>query len=245
MTTTNEMIYKTLRTKADKPAKFAETLREMGYEVENTYQSFDGAKTYDRNYWAVNGLEVNKYGGETAQLSLGRGQYVDRFDNIRKIDFVDYFAKDGERREKRERMAAHDSIDQKHEYWVQTETYYVDEDGEEHRWGRWNWTKKTRRHHHHRTIDRNCVIDEYKALKRKAEARGHCWYEDEDDHEIKFAERMLADAEARVEKLWKELERAEAEVERRKQEVQRQVDRKAEGRGELDAWLKARGVRAA
>lgn len=242
MTTTNEMIYKTLRTKADKPAKFAATLREMGYEVENTYQSIDGT-TYDRNYWAVNGLEVNKYGSETAQLSLGRGQYVERFDNIKKIDFVDYFAKDGERREKRKRMGAHDDIEQRHEYWVQTETYYVDEDGEEHRWGRWNWDKKTRRRHHHNTIDRNHVIDEYKALKHKAEARGYFWYEN--DHKIKFAERMLADAEARVAKLWKELEAAEREVERRKRAVQREIDKKAEGADELHKWLVAKGIRAA
>ena len=242
MTTTNEMIFKTLKTKADKPAKFAEQLREMGYEVENEEWNYKHTERRPRTYWAVNDLEVSKWEGETAQLSLGRGQYVEKFENIKKIDFVDYFDKLEARKGKHERMNACDAIEQRHEYWKNERTVYVGEDGKEHRWYERGCKKQVRRYRHHRTIDINHTVEEYKGLKRKADARGY-WHSNEADAEIKWAEKYLADAEARVEKLWKQLEEAEREVERRKEGVKKEIAKKAEGQGELDAWLKAKGIR--
>ena len=236
MTTTNEMIFKTLKTKADKPARFKEQLEELGYDVK--------VEKYD-NYWSVNGLAVSKWEGETAQLNLGRGQYVEKFENIKKVDFVGYFEKLDARNAKRERMNAHDGIGQEHEYWKDEREFYIADDGTEYRWYKYGCKKVTRRFRHHRTIDRNYTVEEYRGLKRKADAAGWGYWrsEGETDYEIRFAEKMLASAEARVEKLWKELEAAEREVEDRKRRVQKEIDRKAEGGRELDAWLKAKGIR--
>lgn len=232
----NDMIFKTLKTKADKPAKYVEQLRELGYEVENSWLNSAG-NTYKRDYWSVNGLEVDKYEGETAQLALGRGQYVNRFDHIKRIDFVDYFAKLDERIAKAERMYAHDEIEQRHAYRVETFTKWVPANGR-----RYGKRVKLNRHIHN-IVDVNHVVNEYKMMKRKADASGWGWYENKKDYEIEFAKSMLSDAEKRVEKLWKELEEAEKEVERRKQRVREEIDRKAQGIDELDAWLKARGIR--
>lgn len=239
MKTMNEMIFATLKTKADKPAKYADQLREAGYEVENHHFDADGNMLWERDYWAVNDLEVYKYDGQVAQLWLGRGNYVEKFENIKKIDFVDFFEKDAEREEKFKRMTAHNSIEQRHEYWTGIKRIRV-QDGPK----PWNWHYRKERQRHHRIADINHVIDEYKALKRKADAVG-CWYRAEADAEIEYAKKAVADAEARVEKLRKQLEKALADVEHRKKNVQKEIDKKAEGQRELDEWLKARGVRAA
>lgn len=237
--TTNEMIFATLKTKAEKPAKYAEQLRELGYEVENTRLSADGVNRYERNYWAVNGLEVNKYEGVTAQLSLGRGQYVEKFENIKRIDFVGYFAKLDERKAKAERVWAHDGISDVRNYYVNTETKYVDENGHKWNWPRYRTTEVTRKVRTHRYTSCNYTINEYKELKRKAEAAN---WRGLRGAEIKYAEDNVARAEKRVEDLWKQLEEAEREVERRKAELQKEIDKKAEGQNELDAWLEAKGI---
>lgn len=240
----NDMIYKTLKTKADKPAKYADKLRELGYTVENDEWNYRRTEREPRTYWAVNDLEVSKWEGETAQLSLGRGQYINKFENIKKVDFVDYLAKRDERKAKAERMNAHDAIEQHHKYWKDEREFYIAEDGTEYRWYKYGCRREVRRYRKHSVVDFNHTVNEYKQLKRKAEARGYSW-RDEADSEIRFAERWLADAENRVEKLWEELEKAEKEVERRKADVQKAIDRKAEGGEELNAWLVAKGIRVA
>lgn len=240
MTTTNEMIFKTLKTKANKPAKYAEQLRGMGYEVKNTWTGCNGDE-YENEYWSVDGLEFGKGDSGPVFVNLRGYRTVEKLDNIRLIDFENYLATYDERKAKAERMEAHDDIEQRHERWVKKCIVYVDSDNHEHRWWKSGCKRVERRFRHHRTIDQNHVINEYKALKRKAEARG--WLNDAEDAEIRSAEEWLEYAEERVEKLCRELEQAEKDVERRKADIQKAIDKKAEGRDELNAWLVERGIR--
>lgn len=240
MTTTNEMILRTLKTKGSKPAKYAEKLREMGYEVSNEGKTVSGAK-FQTEYWNVNGLELEKPDRGAIYLCI-RGTFVDGLDHIKRIDFENYFATLDARREKAEAMRSHDAIEQRHHYTARVQKYYVDRDGNEWSWCRRGCQVKTRRVRKHSIEDINHTVEEYIKLKRKSEAR-YAWRDSDADAEIRFAENMLAGAENRVEKLRKQLEAAEREVEERKRAVQREIERKAEGRAELDAWLVAKGIR--
>lgn len=228
MTTTNEMIYKTLRTKTDKPAKFAEQLREMGYEVKATYEAY--GKEYESDYWAVNGLHVCKYEGETAYLSL-RSQCIERLDALKPVDFENYFATLDARTEKAERMAAHDNIEQRHSYGKDTFTVRV-KDGE----GRWNYHHEERTRRWHRMTDTNHEISRYKTLKNKADGFGYGWvpYDRRTDvqdaeRDLDRAEKALAEAQEKVEKARKALEKALAD--------------EVKHGGELNEFLTARGIR--
>lgn len=227
----NEMIFKTLKTKADKPARYAEQLRELGYDVKVDNKWDD--------YWSVDCLTLRKGDSGPVWVNLRGCRYVEKLDNIKRIDFVNYLATLDERKAKAKRMRAHDDIEQRHERWVKTMTVRV-----HHGNGPWQYDYETVNRRVHNVIDENHVISRYRHLKEEAEARGHAWYGNgEDDYEIKWAEKCLADAEAHVEKLWRQLEEAERAVEGRRADVQAAVDRKAEGRMELDAFLKAHGVR--
>lgn len=240
--TTNEMIFATLKTKADKPAKYAEQLREMGYDVSNVRVYEEGGRAYDREYWAVNGLEMWK--ADNVVISL-RGVYVEKLENIKRVDFEDYFAKLDGRKAKAELMKAHGSIEQRDRWSVSKHDVWVDADGSVHRWrfdckDYRNAKKAQRRSRRHYFDDFNHTVIEYRNLKNKAEARGYGFSR---DYAIKDAEEDIARAEKRVEELWKQLEQAEKVVERRKAALQKEIDKKAEGGAELDAWLKAKGIR--
>ena len=240
MTTTNEMIFRTLKTKADKRARYADELRELGYTVENTMTLTTG--TYDREYWSVNGLELYRPDAGPVSLDI-RSRCIERLDAIGRIDFENYFATYDERRAKEKRMASHGAIEQRHQYRKGERSVYIDPDGREHRdWesGR-RWARRTVRIHTY--TDLNHTVEEYKRLKRKADASSPWNYNEEADYNIRYAERRVADAEARVEKLRRQLEEAEKCVERCKEDVQREIEKKAEGRRELDSWLAERGIR--
>ena len=188
----NDMIFKTLKTKGDKPAKYAEQLRELGYEVTNVSRYGD----WESDYWRVNGVEFFKPDKGAISINL-RGRYYERLDNILNIDFVGYFEKRDERNEKAALMQSHDGIEQRHEYWVETNTYYIDENGEKHNWGRWTWTKKTERRRHHRTIDNNWTIMQYKRLKRESEGNRWTGLKSDADYareDIERAEKAVGEA---------------------------------------------------
>lgn len=245
MKTTNEMIFATLRTKTDKPAKYAEQLRKLGYTVENTRTYNEN--TYERTYWAVNGLELTM-GCKWLYAQLRGWRTVDKVDNIKKIDFVNYFATLEARTEKAERMAAHDAIEETRRYEVIRTTRYMGDDGKLHRWrtdcSDWRNAKEIEVHYHHHYY--NCVnhtISEYEELKRKAEARGYGWRSDKEDYEIEWAKREVKSAEERVERLYKQLEAAEREVQRCRNRVRAEVAKKSEGQRELHEWLVAKGIR--
>lgn len=240
--TTNEMIFATLKTKGCKEAKYAEQLRELGYEVSNLDVAWDGAE-YVREHWAVNGIELVYPDRGAVYVSLGRGQCIDRLDAIKLVDFVDYFAKKAERDEKRRAMNSDGDITDDRVYHVKKRDVYVDADGHVHRWYERGCHKETRRLRSRSYVSKNSTISTYKAMKRKAQASGNMLYSGGEDYEIEFAKRMQADAEKRVEELRKQLEAAERAVERRKADVQREVEKKQEGGRELDAWLKAKGIR--
>lgn len=238
--TTNEMIFATLKTKGDKPAKYAEQLRELGYDVTNVERY--GDLECEREYWAVNGLHLVNPGNEPIYIGL-RNQHVSKLANIAKIDFVNYLATFDERKAKGMLINAHDGIWEQRMYYTGKRVVYVDEDGFEWSWPRCNTTKVVRGHHRHVYDSGNSTIEEYRNIKRKAEACGYGWRADQKDYEIELAERLVKDAEEKVERLWKELAEAEAYVERRKEALQKEINRKAEGQDELDAWLKAKGIR--
>ena len=220
MTTTkqniNDMIYKTLRTKGDKTAKFADKLRELGYEVTNWGTSYNGER-FEREYWCVNGLEVDKYQGETAMLGLGRGQYVEKFDAIKRIDFVDYFEKLESRKAKWERYTAHDNIKQER---------FSDK--------RYFWTSR-RYVKVGFTRDTNYEVEQYKRLKAASKGgslwggNGFCDHMRYRMEDVERAERKLAEAQAELERAKEALAKAQAEVQERG--------------GELHEFLTKRGIR--
>lgn len=220
--TTNEMIFATLKTRADKPAKFADKLRDMGYTVENEAWNYSHTERVARDYWAVNGLEVDKFEGETARLSLGRGQYVERFDRIKLIDFEGYFAKLDERKAKWERFTAHGFIEQTHQWDKRQVTFWVDRKRK----------VETRRVHH--IIDRNHEVDRYKMLKAASKG-GTVWGDHFCDH-LKYKVREVEDAERKLAEAQRELERAKAALAKAEADM-------AEDEAKLNEFLEARGIR--
>lgn len=212
----NDMIYKTLRTRADKPAKFADRLRELGYEVTDRDIKYDGTR-HPRTYWSVNGLEVDRFEGETATLYLGRGQHVSRFDEIKKIDFVDYFAKLESRMAKWHRMKAHDNIEQER---VRKYRYFY----ETHRYATVTVTNDT-----------NHEIAEYKRLKAASMGGAMC-----------YGDRFISHLEFRrddVERAEQKLEMAKKELERAKAALAEEEAKMADKSGELHEFLAKRGIR--
>jgi len=112
MATTNEMIFRTLKTKVwnykgerNPEPKYAEQLRQMGYTVdcEETDPSDVDAR------WRVNGKEIYSCMGKDTTFSTACG-YVEGMANIGKIDFENLFKVWDDRNAKRQLMNAHDEI---------------------------------------------------------------------------------------------------------------------------------------
>lgn len=84
MTTINEAILDTLRTKEGKEPRHRELLESLGYEV---------SKGWD--YWKVDGVQLRNHG--KLETFVGDG-LVCGLDSLRKVDWRDHFEKKAERR---------------------------------------------------------------------------------------------------------------------------------------------------
>lgn len=227
MTTTNEMIFATLKTKSDKTPKFAEQLRALGYEVTNTETC--GDREIERERWAVNNLEItNPCDGNPLFISLGGGNYVDKLDNIKKVDFVNYFATKAERTERRKLRSVRGNIWQEvRRYGRQTKRYCINPEA--------SWRDREYREFTFKANDyygKNETVAEYIRLRDKADAT----VLDRKGAEIKWAIDDVKRAEEKVQKALEELKRAQERLAEKKA-------RQAEGNAELNAFLKAKGIR--
>ena len=128
----NDIIFQTLKTKSDKPAKHAELLESMGYILDN-----------EGKYWSVNGLRFYKLGGKL-EANLRPLCYVAGVDQLKKIDWANFFAVHDEREAKREALNA-----------VPTGIY---QDKNRHVWYNAN-----------ECVEGNAIVEEYKRLKQQAD----------------------------------------------------------------------------
>lgn len=183
--TTNEKIVATLRTKVGKPAKYAEDLRALGYEVTDFKNS--GGITYDRDRWAVNGLEIDQC-DDGLYLFLRVG-YVKGLRAIARVDFENYFATLEERTERAKRRSARGNIWQVLNRNTYRERECVNPSAR-------FWDREYRAVKRHRTLvsEGNQTIDRYLRLRDKASGGDRYWGR----NDIERAERAVDEAEAKV-----------------------------------------------
>lgn len=221
--TTNDMIFATLRTKGDKPAKYAEDLRALGYEVTNTDTDYRG-REYGRDYWAVNGLQLSKC-DDGLWLCL-RAEQLKGLKAIAKVDFVNYLATRADRRAKAERMAARGNIWQFERHYTREERVCLNPEARF-----WEREYRIENRHYSEYWGGNKTIEAYKSLRNKANGRDLRSFDD-----LGWAEKRVERAKANVQKALAELERAQEALAKEKAKA-------AAGSAELDAFLKARGIR--
>ena len=227
MTTTNEMIFATLKTKGNKNAKYAEQLREMGYEVTNTETC--GGHEIERERWAVNNMEIlNPCDGNPLYVNLGGGNYVEKLDNIKKVDFVNYFATKAERTERRKLRSVRGNIWQEvRRYGRQTKSYCINPEAS---WRDREYREFTFKANHY--YGQNETIAEYIRIRDKANAT--VW--ERKGQDVQWAIDDVKRAEEKVQKALEELKLAQERLAEKKA-------RQAEGNAELNAFLKAKGIR--
>lgn len=223
MATTNEMIFATLKTRGDKTPKYAEQLRAIGYEVDNIERC--GGSQWERDYWAVNGLQIGKGDDGTVYLySVGR-RAIKKLDNIKKVDFVNYFATRAERQSRRAAASARGDIWQVKYHYTQKSRECVNPDA---RWSEREY--RTVKHHYTEYREGNETIRRYKELRDRANGRRY------NTDELSYAEKCVKRAEEAVQNALKRLKEAQEDLAKEKV-------RKAEGSAELNEFLKAKGVR--
>ena len=221
--TTNDMIFATLRTKADKPAKYAEDLRALGYEVTSTETDYRGREC-ERDYWAVNGLQLSKC-DDGLWLCLRKSQ-LKGLKAAAKVDFVHYLATLDARRAKAKRMASTEGIWQDVRHHTRKVVRCTNPEA---RWSQRIYV--TEKRHYTDVWEGNETIRAYKQLRCKANGRDRNGFDD-----LGLAERKVKQAKAKVQEALAELERAQEGLAKEKAAA-------AAGSAELDAFLKARGIR--
>ena len=185
MATTNEMIFRTLKTKVfnykgerNPEPKYAQALRDMGYTVD--YDT--NADAYDEDArWRVNGREIYSCMGKNTSFSTANG-YVDGMANIGKIDFENLFRVWDERKAKLAEMNKRGKI--------YDERYY-----------RKDWNKRR----YMTQFSGNTTIERYKNLCDRVDR--NCSWERRD---LVRAEKQLEEAMKNLERAKARLAKAEA-----------------------------------
>lgn len=224
--TTNEMILATLRTKGDKPAKYAEDLRALGYEVTNTEADYRG-REYQCEYWEVNGLHASKFDDGALYLYL-RAEQLKGLKAMAKVDFVNYFATLDARKAKAGRMKAHGNIWQRERHYSSEVRVCINPEARI-----WEREYRFEKRHYSEYWGGNETIEEYKRLSAKANGRRTF---DGNFDDLRWAEEHVEKAKAAVQAALAALEDAQ-------KDLAKEQARAAASNAELDAFLKARGIR--